>query len=347
MQPPLGKILCELDGDHPDLSLEEVRSLIPACSPGTKLTHAWPNTTEPKFCLVSTRDHTPLLRAAFIKRLQTVEEAAWCANWLNLDTGWTRGHEGSFVVRVTKHCLVCPRAEGCEVSETGSPDMARYLGGVVQRTSKREVDLADADQAVRVTMGEAAYMGTVLHERVEGEFESRHVKHRPHFSPISLPPKLARCMVNLARVPPGGTLLDPFCGTGGVLIEAAEMGIGILGADADPDMVNGTIENLAAYGHSGDIQTRRIEDGLPQGVTCDAVVSDLPYGRSSKVFGGDVDDVAELAFRSVHEMLPVGGRFVCMLPVEGVVPEGFLVENRFSIFVHRSLTRYISVLLKV
>ncbi len=36
-----------------------------------------------------------------------------------------------------------------------------------------------------------------------------------------LPPKLARVMVNLARVEDGQTLLDPFCGSGTVLMEAA------------------------------------------------------------------------------------------------------------------------------
>jgi len=36
-----------------------------------------------------------------------------------------------------------------------------------------------------------------------------------------LPPKLARMMVNLARIPDGATLLDPFCGNGTILMEAA------------------------------------------------------------------------------------------------------------------------------
>jgi len=36
-----------------------------------------------------------------------------------------------------------------------------------------------------------------------------------------LPPKLARILVNLAVVPDGGTLLDPFCGSGTILMEAA------------------------------------------------------------------------------------------------------------------------------
>ncbi len=36
-----------------------------------------------------------------------------------------------------------------------------------------------------------------------------------------LPPKLARIMVNLASVPKNGTILDPFCGSGTILMEAA------------------------------------------------------------------------------------------------------------------------------
>ncbi|MFZ6015404.1 MAG: TRM11 family SAM-dependent methyltransferase [Patescibacteria group bacterium] len=36
-----------------------------------------------------------------------------------------------------------------------------------------------------------------------------------------LPPKLARIMINLAQVPDQGTILDPFCGSGTILMEAA------------------------------------------------------------------------------------------------------------------------------
>jgi len=49
-----------------------------------------------------------------------------------------------------------------------------------------------------------------------------------------LPPKLARLMINLAAVPTSAGLLDPFCGSGTVLQEAALLGYQELwGADAD------------------------------------------------------------------------------------------------------------------
>jgi len=78
-----------------------------------------------------------------------------------------------------------------------------------------------------------------------------------------LPPKLARIMVNLALGqkgptlkdvpnPEGGgsdlfenlTLLDPFCGTGTILIEAGILGLNTIGADLDSKQLAGTKTNL-------------------------------------------------------------------------------------------------------
>ena len=61
-----------------------------------------------------------------------------------------------------------------------------------------------------------------------------------------LPPKLAQIMINLAA--PGctanGTLLDPFCGTGVTLQEAALMGFSVYGTDMEQRMVSYTRKNL-------------------------------------------------------------------------------------------------------
>ena len=43
------------------------------------------------------------------------------------------------------------------------------------------------------------------------------------------------------------TLLDPFCGTGGILIEAGILGINIIGSDIDKKLVYGCKENLNFY----------------------------------------------------------------------------------------------------
>ncbi len=64
-----------------------------------------------------------------------------------------------------------------------------------------------------------------------------------------LPPKLAQIIVNLATGPTVPELetvvLDPFCGTGVVLQEAALMGYGIYGTDLEQRMIDYSAANLA------------------------------------------------------------------------------------------------------
>lgn len=59
-----------------------------------------------------------------------------------------------------------------------------------------------------------------------------------------LPPKLAQVIVNLANPAPDGILLDPFCGTGVILQEAALMGSRVIGTDLDERMVRYTRDNI-------------------------------------------------------------------------------------------------------
>ena len=64
-----------------------------------------------------------------------------------------------------------------------------------------------------------------------------------------LPPKLAQVIVNLAagKIEPSddAIILDPFCGTGVMLQEAALMGYSVYGTDLEPRMVQYSIDNLA------------------------------------------------------------------------------------------------------
>ncbi|MFB6182006.1 MAG: RsmD family RNA methyltransferase, partial [Candidatus Magasanikbacteria bacterium] len=75
----------------------------------------------------------------------------------------------------------------------------------------------------------------------------RHGRDRPKADPKSgmLPPKLARIMLNLAKVQPGENLLDPFCGSGTILMEAVSIGLDeVTGNDKEQKAVNSSRENL-------------------------------------------------------------------------------------------------------
>ncbi|MDQ7814301.1 MAG: hypothetical protein RDU25_00630 [Patescibacteria group bacterium] len=60
-----------------------------------------------------------------------------------------------------------------------------------------------------------------------------------------LPPKLARIMVNLAQVEDGATILDPFCGSGTILMETAlaTKASLIIGSDISDAMMGDTLQN--------------------------------------------------------------------------------------------------------
>lgn len=62
-----------------------------------------------------------------------------------------------------------------------------------------------------------------------------------------LPPKIARQMLNLAIGPQlenDKVLLDPFCGSGTILLEGATLGLKVIGADLDRRQLAGAEKNL-------------------------------------------------------------------------------------------------------
>lgn len=76
-----------------------------------------------------------------------------------------------------------------------------------------------------------------------------------------LPPKLARLMINLAEAEPTETLLDPFCGSGAILIEALSLGFkNIIGSDLSQKAVENTKENVKWFYNNNVIIEQRNND---------------------------------------------------------------------------------------
>ncbi|MFB6294876.1 MAG: TRM11 family methyltransferase [Candidatus Nanohaloarchaea archaeon] len=146
-------------------------------------------------------------------------------------------------------------------------------------------------------------------------------------------PRLARALVNLSEVERGGTVLDPFCGTGGILLEAGLIGCDVYGSDIQAEMVEGAAENLETYGVDADIREAAFSDVDAEfDQQFDAVVTDLPYGKASKTEDDPTDAFVEqapdLADRvvSVSDQAEIGD-----------------LEPSFELYVHRSMTRYVYV----
>ncbi len=203
---------------------------------------------------------------------------------------------------------------------------------------------SDSPNVVRVVRAGDGY--AVLFPSMEisnREFSSRDARKRPFFHPTAMNARDARMLVNLSAVLPGERFLDPFCGTGALLIEAALVGARVFGVDADMAMVEGARKNLAFFGLSGTVLhgDARILEG-----EYDAIATDPPYGRSSKVVGTDLRRLYMDAFSSMHDVLK-RGRYCVVVGAEDLSPllerAGFYVMHVGNWYVHKSLTRRVHI----
>ena len=119
-------------------------------------------------------------------------------------------------------------------------------------------------ELVLVAGGDKTYIGRTISVQDIDSYAQRDFERPKRDARVGmLPPKLAQIMINLAKPQPGATILDPFCGTGVVLMEAALQGFDIEGSDLEQRMIDYTAANLAWL--SQNYQHRQISTDLREG----------------------------------------------------------------------------------
>lgn len=115
------------------------------------------------------------------------------------------------------------------------------------------------------------------------------LKRRRYIGPTSMDAELSFIMANMAQVRPDALVMDPFCGTGGVMVACAVLGAHVIGADINLLALRGkgqgsTIAaNFDQYGLTPPLALCR-SDVLyspfrrRRGGWLDAIVCDPPYG---------------------------------------------------------------------
>lgn len=156
------------------------------------------------------------------------------------------------------------------------------------------------------------------------------MKPAPH-PDIAMSPRLARTLVNLADLEPGQTLLDPFCGSGTILIEARSKSLRCLGLDSRAARVQQARENLrwSAGGASDrgyDVRKgdAREASRLLRGTRVDAIVTEplllpkldaRPRTQTAKAMVGEAAEVYNDALASMADSIGPDGRIVVVVPV--------------------------------
>ena len=230
----------------------------------------------------------------------------------------------------------------------------RKVGALIlEKCNNVKVKLNNPNSLIRlVAFKDVIYVAIEKYHLNKKHFEDIKPHKRPFFFPGSMSPKLARCMVNLSRVKAGQLVLDPFCGTGGILIEAGLIGCKVVGSDVNWKMKNGTAINLEYCGIK-DYRTFHLDvRELKMYEKVSGVVTDPPYGISTSTGDIDGDDIFKEFFHSIYDNM-ADDAYLCMasphyVDLTPMIDDvGFELVEQYAIKMHRSLTRIISVIKKV
>jgi len=149
-----------------------------------------------------------------------------------------------------------------------------------------------------------------------------------------MPPKLAKAMINLAKVGQTAVILDPFCGFGTILEEATLWGYeNLIGSDISRDVLEGTKQNLEWLAKTYNLQlttynlfqsdVRKISKKLPV-YSVDAIVTE-PYLGPPLQGNEPVEKINQIikelsslyldAFREFKKILKPKGRVAILFPI--------------------------------
>jgi len=219
---------------------------------------------------------------------------------------------------------------------------------ILNCTEGTKVSLKNPDKTfLGIITSEKLVLGLKLTDITSKTFSERRPRKKPFFHPSAMPSKLARCMVNLAHAKAEDLILDPFCGTGTLLIEATYIGCRALGVDAQMRMILGCRKNLRHFNISPEGLIWADARQLPI-TRVDCVVTDPPYGRSTSTLRSTTKQLVQEVLKAAYELIKPGQRICIASPKSLNIKEIGLelryrhVESHFA-YVHRTLTREIAV----
>jgi len=229
--------------------------------------------------------------------------------------------------------------------EKSESNIAKKIGNKI--SIKNKIDLNNPELKILYYANEKSIIS--IWEKENKTYYSKclehHIRYRPYFSPISIHPRIARSMVNLSNCPIGGSIIDPFCGTGGILIEIANMEIEAIGIDILKKMAEYSNGNLKHY----NLKAKIINGDIEKLKNCnfEAIVTDPPYGISTTTKGEGVEKLMERSLELFAKKMKTKQRLVMAVSNPKLVQnKNYTTIHKFEWYIHKSLTRYILVMEK-
>ena len=235
------------------------------------------------------------------------------------------GMEGSFKIEVLNFD-----------KKIDSKKLKNEMGEKILKATGCKVNVKNPDNLIKIYSYKKLYLIRELFKIDRYQFEKR--KKKPFELPITLHPRLARAMVNIARIKKSSIVVDPFCGTGTILIEAGLIGASVLGIEAKKWIAHGCKNNMKHFGIDARIYNKDMRN---VDLKADAIVTDFPYGRSSYV-GEEIKKLYREAFKKFDEWLS-HGHIMAGIANRQLICTGKEFFDLIEIHpyrVHKSLTRF-------
>ncbi|MHA1381050.1 MAG: DNA methyltransferase [Candidatus Helarchaeota archaeon] len=229
-----------------------------------------------------------------------------------------------------------------------------FLGKIIQIQARNKISVNLKNPEILffgVFVQNKFFFGINIEQKIRSKFNEKSLKLRPFFHPSALNPLTARAMVNLSQIKEDGIFLDPFCGTGSILVEASMIGCrNVIGIDINPKMIKGASINLKHFSFKNInlILSDSIKIPLKK---VSAIATDPPYGRSSSTYKKSLHQLLENFFLEIGDLLLSNKIITLSLPshidLSNFIDDMKLkVIDEFEQYIHSSLTRKIYVIQK-
>ncbi|MFW9925166.1 MAG: methyltransferase domain-containing protein [Candidatus Thorarchaeota archaeon] len=172
-------------------------------------------------------------------------------------------------------------------------ELVRKIGKRIRTLSRAPVSLANPRVRIIIVVSqEGVFFCEGFLSQQRGILAQRTPSTKSFFHPSMMNSLLARVMCNIAGVKSDSTVLDPFCGAGGILCEAGLLGARVIGIDLSWKLLRGAKMNLLGLNVRNFVLIQGDSRFLPVS-DFDCIVTDPPYGRTSSTQGAFAVDLVE------------------------------------------------------
>lgn len=221
---------------------------------------------------------------------------------------------------------------------------------------KTRVDVHNPDVKIIIICidSKTLIVGKIINEFRGDRFRFRDPKAKVFRHPSMLTVKDARVLYNLSLTKPceNSVLLDPFCGTGSILIEGGIERSYSIGVELKRNLIINALKNLREYNLHQYIDLINADSTLLPFRNCvfDCIATDPPYGKLASINKRENCDLLGKFISQSFNILKKNSRITIMYTdkyrnciLEELKKRDIILISEYSFTVHNELTRIIIV----